>query len=78
MLNRSNCIRFLGLEMHNIGVYRVSLRSFGCYYLAFFAMLLFNYFVLLYSLTYSCIYKRLPKLWLLKTALAGSVGAKRA
>jgi len=41
-------------------------------------MLLFNYFLLLYSLTYSCIYKRLPKLWLLKTALAGRVGAKRA
>jgi hypothetical protein len=78
VLDRSNCIRFLGLEMHNIGVYRVSLRSFGCYCFAFFAMLLFNYFVLLYSLTYSCIYKRLPKLWLLKTALAESVGAKRA
>ena len=78
MLDRSNCIRFLGLEMHNLDGYRVSLRSFGSNFLAFFAMLLFNYFVLLYSLTYSCVYKRLPKLWLLKTALPESLGAKRA
>ena len=78
MLDRSNCIRFLGLEMHNLGVYRFSLRSFGSNFLAFFAMLLFNYFVLLYSLTNSCVYKRLSKLWLLETDLPGSLGAKSA
>jgi len=75
MLDRSNCVRFLRLEMHNLGVYRVSLRSFGRNFLAFFAMLLCSYFVLLYSLTYSCVYKRLLKLWLLKSALAGSLSA---
>ena len=78
MLDRSNCIRFLGLEMHNLDVYRVSLKSFGSNFLTIFAMLLLSHFVLNHSLTYSCVYKRLSKLWLLETALTGSLGTKLA
>jgi len=52
VLDGSNCMKILGLEMHNLGVYRVCLKSFGGNFLVFFAMLLFYYFILLRSLTF--------------------------
>jgi len=35
VLDGSNCMKLLGLEMHNLGVYRVCLRSFGGNFLSF-------------------------------------------
>jgi len=55
VLDGSNCMKLLGREMHNLGVYRVCLKSFGGNFLVFFAMLLFYYFILLRSLTFFCV-----------------------